>query len=572
MSSVTTDPAGGYRPSSVSGIAGASGRILRAGAAAIVALVLLPIAALVFTAAQSSGDLWPHILRNVLPVAITDTALLAIGVGLIAGTIGTGTAWLVAVCRFPGRGVFEWALLLPLAIPTYIQAYVYVDAIHPLGPIPTAIRAALGMTSPRDLWLPEVRNLPGCIVLLGLVLYPYVYLPARAAFLVQTASALDAARTLGHGATGTFFRIALPLARPAIAVGVTLALMETVNDIGASEFLGVQTLTLSIYSTWLNRSSLPGAAQIALFMLLVMIALVMLERWGRRHISHANVGARSRPPMRRQLAAGQATLAFLACLLPVALGFLLPAGHLVHAAYGRYMFNGLPETVFVEALNTALFAAIGTALALGCGLLLAIAARTGTVRSSRLLRLAAVGYAVPGTVLAVGLLVPLAGFDNLVSSTIQSLGGRATGLILSGSGAALIIAYVIRFLAIPVGALETGYEKVGMTLDMAARSLGERPGGVVRLIHLPLLRPALGTAALLVFVDCMKELPATLMLRPLNFETLASHVYSEAARGSYEDGAFAALLIVLVGLIPVILLARLSRPRHDQEPSSGRSR
>ncbi|GAB4066619.1 iron ABC transporter permease [Ancylobacter sonchi] len=552
----------GTRPSSVSGITGAAGGLMRLGALAIVGLVALPLAALVATAAQGTGDLWPHILRNVLPTAITDTALLVAGVGILAGTIGTGTAWLVAVCRFPGRGVFEWALLLPLAIPTYIQAFVYVDAVHPLGPVPTAIRAMLGMTSPRDLPLPEVRNLPGCIVLLGLVLYPYVYLPARAAFLVQTASALDAARTLGHGATATFFRVALPLARPAIAVGVTLALFETVNDIGASEFLGVQTLTLSIYSTWLNRSSLPGAAQIALFMLAIMIGLVLLERWGRRHISHANVGSRARPPMRRDLSAGAAAFAFLACLLPVTLGFLVPVGHLVHAAYGRFLFRGLPETLLPEVLNTALFAGIGTVLALGCGLLLAVAARTGTVRRIGMLRIAALGYAVPGTVLAVGLLVPLAGFDNLVSSAVQALGGPATGLLVSGSGAALIIAYVIRFLAIPVGSLEAGYEKIGVSLDMAARGLGQAPGGVVRRIHLPLLRPALGTAALLVFVDCMKELPATLMLRPLNFETLASQVYGEAARGSYEDGALAALLIVVVGLIPVMLLARLSRPRQ----------
>lgn len=565
MSSVATETRTIYRPSSVAGIGGLAGGTLRAVAIAVVGLVLLPLAALIATAAHGTGDLWPHILRNVLPVAITDTTLLALGVGIIAGTIGVGTAWLVAVCRFPGRGIFEWALLLPLAIPTYIQAFVYVDAVHPLGPIPTAIRALFGMKSPRDLWLPDVRNLPGCIILLGLVLYPYVYLPARAAFLVQTASCLDAARTLGHGATATFFRIALPLARPAIAVGVTLALMETVNDIGASEFLGVQTLTLSIYSTWLNRSSLPGAAQIALFMLVIMIGLVILERWGRRNISHANVGARTRPPMRRKLTAGGAALAFLACLIPVTLGFILPAGHLVQAAYGRFMFAGLPESLLRETINTATFAAIGTLVALACGLMLTIAARTGTVHSTRLLRFAGLGYAVPGTVLAVGLLVPLAGFDNIVSSAVQSFGGPATGLLISGSGAALIIAYVIRFLAIPVGSLETGYDKIGMSLDMAARGLGESPGGVVKRIHMPLLRPALGTAALLVFVDCMKELPATLMLRPLNFETLASQVYGEAARGSYEDGALAALLIVLVGLIPVILLARLSRPRQNRD-------
>lgn len=536
--------------------------LLRAGAGAAVLLVLLPLLALLWTALQGSGDLWPHLLRNVIPHALMETALLVLGVGVFAGVIGTGTAWLVAVCRFPGRGVFEWALLLPLAIPTYIQAFVYVDAVHPLGPIPTFIRGLFGLR-PRELWLPEVRSLPGCIVLLGLVLYPYVYLAARSAFLVQTASVLDAARTLGAGAGETFFRIALPLARPAIAVGVTLALMETVNDIGASEFLGVQTLTLSIYSTWLNRSSLPGAAQIALCMLLVMFALVLLERWGRRKLKVSNIGDRARAPVRRRLSGSHATLAFLACLPPVLLGFVLPAGHLALAAWKRIAFHGIPETILVETGNTALFAALGTGFALLLGFTVAVALRTGALRSTLALRLAGLGYAVPGTVLAVGLLVPLAGFDNFVSGLSRQFTGVSTGLLLSGSGAALILAYVIRFLAIPVGGLEAGYGKIGTTLDMAARSLGEKPRGVVRLIHLPLLRPALGTAALLVFVDCMKELPATLMLRPLNFETLASHVYAEAARGTYEDGALAALLIVLVGLLPVILLARLSRPRHD---------
>ncbi|MFD2031777.1 ABC transporter permease [Ancylobacter dichloromethanicus] len=543
--------------------ASASGSLLlRAAAGAVVLLVLLPLLALGWTALKGSGDLWPHLLANVIPHALLETTLLVAGVGAVVGVIGTGTAWLVAVCRFPGRGVFEWALLLPLAIPTYIQAFVYVDAVHPLGPIPTLIRTSFGLR-PRDLWLPEVRSLPGCIILLGLVLYPYVYLSARAAFLVQTASVLDAARTLGGGGRGRRSSASpcrLP-ARPS-RWGVTLALMETVNDIGASEFLGVQTLTLSIYSTWLNRSSLPGAAQIALCMLVIMFALVLLERWGRRKLKTGNIGDRARPPARRALSPGAAGLAFLACLLPVLLGFVLPAGHLALTAWKRVSFHGVSETILVETVNTALFAALGTGLALLLGFAVVVALRTGALRSSLALRLAGLGYAVPGTVLAVGLLVPLAGFDNLVSHLSQQVTGVSTGLLLSGSGAALIIAYVIRFLAIPVGGLEAGYGKIGSTLDMAARSLGERPGGVVRLIHLPMLRPALGAAALLVFVDCMKELPATLMLRPLNFETLASHVYAEAARGTYEDGALAALLIVLVGLVPVILLARLSRPRQ----------
>jgi iron(III) transport system permease protein len=545
-------------------------RALPLAALVIGAVVLAPILALALIAGEGSGDLWPHLVANVLPHALTETALLVAGVGVIVTVIGTGTAWLIAVCRFPGRGLFEWALLLPLAVPTYIQAYVYLDAVHPLGPIPSAIRAVLGMDNPRDLPLPEVRSLWGCVLLLGLVLYPYVYITARAAFLMQTASALDAARTLGAGAWESFARIALPLARPAIAVGVTLALMETMNDVGASEFLGVQTLTLSIYSTWLNRSSLPGAAQIALAVLVLVLALVLIERWGRRHLKLDNVGARARPPIRRELSGGGAAAAFLGCLAPVTLGFLLPAGHLAYTALQRWRFSGISPTLATEALNTALFAALGTALALGCGLIVAMAVRLGLSRT--VARIAAFGYAVPGTVLAVGLLVPLAAFDNMIASLVQFLSGHASGLLLSGSGAALVIAYAIRFLAIPIGGLEAGYARLGDSLDMAARSLGESAGGVARRIHLPLLRPALGGAALLVFVDCMKELPATLMLRPLNVETLATHVYGEAARGTYEDGALAALLIVLIGLLPVILLARLSRPASHQEASSGSSR
>ena len=248
----------------------------------IALLVLAPVAALVAIAAQGSGDLWPHLLAYVLPDAIRDTAALLVGVGCVTVVVGVGTAWLVATCRFPGRDLFEWALLLPLAVPTYIVAFVYLDVLHPLGPVQTALRALFGISDPRGLSLPDVRSIGGCILLLGFVLYPYVYLAARATFLMQSAPALEVARTLGAGRLATFLRVALPLARPAIAVGTTLALLEALNDIGASEFLGVRTFTVSIYSTWVNRSSLPGAAQIALVMLAAVIALVLLERWGRR--------------------------------------------------------------------------------------------------------------------------------------------------------------------------------------------------------------------------------------------------------------------------------------------------
>jgi iron(III) transport system permease protein len=526
----------------------------------VAAIVLAPIAALFAIAAQGSGDLWPHLLAYVLPQAVHDTALLLLGVGVVTVVVGVGTAWLVTTCRFPGRGFFDWALLLPLAVPTYIVAFAYLDILHPLGPIQTALRALLAVDDPRGLWLPDVRSLPGCILLLGFVLYPYVYLAARATFLMQSAPALEVARTLGAGRLSTFLRVALPLARPAIAVGATLALLEALNDIGASEFLGVRTFTVSIYATWVNRSSLPGAAQIALVMLAAVLALVLLERWGRRHRQFSGGSRRAHPPALAELSGLVSIGAFTACAAPVLIGFVLPALYLAHEAWARIGFAGLSPNIVIEARNSVLFAAAATTVALTLGLVLAHAARldrSGLADAAA--RVGSLGYAIPGTVLAVGLLVPLATFDNALDAAVRQVLGFGTGLLISGSGAALVLAYVIRFLAISAGGVEAGYAKIPASLDMAARSLGESTRGTMLRVHLPLLKPSLGAAAILVFVDCMKELPATLLLRPFGFETLATHIYAEAARGTYEDGAVAALMIVLVGLGPVVLLARMSQ-------------
>ena len=527
----------------------------------VAAIVLAPIAALFAIAAQGSGDLWPHLLAYVLPQAVHDTALLLLGVGVVTVVVGVGTAWLVTTCRFPGRGFFDWALLLPLAVPTYIVAFAYLDILHPLGPIQTALRSLLAIDDPRGLWLPDVRSLPGCILLLGFVLYPYVYLAARATFLMQSAPALEVARTLGAGSLATFLRVALPLARPAIAVGATLALLEALNDIGASEFLGVRTFTVSIYATWVNRSSLPGAAQIALVMLAAVLALVLLERWGRRHRQFSGGSRRAHPPALAELSGLAALGAFLACTTPILIGFLVPALHLANEAWTRIELVGLARNVVIEARNSVLFSTAATAVALVLGLVLAHAARLdrGGLADAAA-RIGSLGYAIPGTVLAVGLLVPLATFDNALDAATRQVLGFGTGLLISGSGAALVLAYVIRFLAISAGGVEAGYAKIPASLDMAARSLGESTRGTMLRVHLPLLKPSLGAAAILVFVDCMKELPATLLLRPFGFETLATHIYAEAARGTYEDGAVAALMIVLVGLGPVALLARMSRP------------
>ncbi|MFG1212894.1 iron ABC transporter permease [Xanthobacter flavus] len=520
--------------------------------------VLLPLLALAGIAARGSGDMWPHLIATVLPDALAETGLLVLGVGVVTLVVAVPCAWLVATCTFPGRSVLEWALLLPLAVPGYIVAFSYLDVLHPLGPVQEALRALLGIASPRGLRLPDVRSTGGCILVLSAVLYPYVYLSARASFVLQSAAALEVARTLGASRWRAFLRIGLPLARPAIVAGLTLVLLEVLGDIGASEFLGVRTLTVSIYSTWVNRSNLPGAAQIALVMLALVLGLILLERWARRARRFVATGsARPQAPLRLTGLQGFAAAAF--CALPVMLGFLVPLLHLSISAARRMAETGFPTRILGEAATTAALAAGTVTLGLGLGLVVALGQRlTRAPLASGFARVASLGYAVPGTVLAVGLLSPLAGFDNMLDAAMKQTFGVSTGLLLSGSGAALVMALAIRFLAIPVGGIEAGFAKLSPHLDMAARSLGSSQPRTVRRVLLPLLRPALATAALLVFVDAMKELPATLLLRPLGLETLATHVYGEAARGTYEDGALAALVILLVGLGPVMLLARMS--------------
>ncbi|MEX0852002.1 MAG: iron ABC transporter permease [Bauldia sp.] len=512
-------------------------------------------------AASGSGEVWRHLAAHVLPAAVPDTAILLLGVGAVVVGLGTGTAWLVAAYEFPGRRILDWALLLPLAVPTYVVAFAYLDILHPIGPLQTALRALLGIGDPRGLRLPDIRSLPGAILLFGLVLYPYVYLTTRAMFLMQAAGFIEAARVLGAGRRRVFLAVALPLARPAIAVGASLALMETLNDVGASEFLGIRTLTLAVYSTWVNQSDLPGAAGIALFMLAVVLLLVTIERRARRHQRFSATTQRPYAPARQPIGGLAGWLALALGSLPVLLGFVIPAFHLTRVAAARIDFAGISDAIVRETWNTVAVSAAATVAAVGLGLLVAYATRLDQgALGSRLARLASLGYALPGTVLAIGLLVPLAAFDNLLDGFARSFAGISTGLLLSGSGAALVYAYVARFLAISVGGIEAGFDKVPRSLDHSARTLGRTALGALTDVHLPLIRPALGAAAILLFVDCMKELPATLLLRPLNFETLATHLYAEAARGTYEDGAIAALAIVLAGLLPVILLARLSRP------------
>ena len=544
--------------------AGAAALLLGLAALAVAALVLSPVVSLAHAALQGTGELWPHLWAYVLPQALWQTGALLLGVGAMVTVLGTGTAWLVAAYEFPGRRLLEIGLLLPLAVPTYIVAYAYLDLLHPLGPVQSTLRDLLGLTRPRDLAFPEIRSLPGCILLLGFVLYPYVYLPTRALFRMQAANLMEAARTLGGRPATTFRRVALPLARPAIALGTSLALMEALNDIGAAEFLGVRTLTVQVYATWINRSDLAGAAQIALVMLALVMVLVAAERRARRGRSFATAAQRPRRMARLPLsrAAGAAALAL--GLLPVACGFLIPAGFLGHSAAARILRTGIPERLPAEIASTVLYAGIATLIAAAIGFLVAASPRLLARKSwgPALIRVAGLGYALPGTILAIGLLGPLALADGALGEAGRALFGVAPALVGLGTGGALVTAYLVRFLGIAVGTSEAGLARLPGTLPEASRLLGHGPLGTLRRIQLPLAWPALLSGALLVFVDCAKELPATLLLRPLNVETLATHLYGEAARGTYEDGTVAALLIVLVGLIPVALLLRVDIPER----------
>lgn len=544
-----------------------AGRLWLAASSLVALSVLAPIAALALTAAGGTFDLWRHLIAYVLPAAVRDTLVLLTGVGLLTVGIGTALAWLVTAYEFPGRRTIDWALLLPLAVPTYIVAYAYLDVLHPVGPVQTALRGVLGIDSPRDFRLPDIRSMAGCILLLSVVLYPYVYLTARAMFLMQTANLIEVARTLGTGQRALFFRVAVPLARPAVVVGLTLVLLEALNDIGASEFLGVRTLTVSIYATWITRSDLAGATQMALAMLAVVFVLVLVEQRARRDRQYANDAQHARPLEAHRLRGWRGAAALAAGVLPIAFGFLIPAVYLVDATIERLSFAGLSPTIVSAAGATVAFSLVASVLTVGAGVVVAYAARvSGAQVAGMFTRVAALGYAVPGTVLAIGLLPVVTGIEAGIDAGATQILGVSTGLLLLGSGAAVVYAYVVRFLALASGGVGAGLSRISSSLDDAARTLGEGPGGRLRRVHLPLVRPAIATAAMLVFVDCMKELPATLLLRPLGVETLSTHLYGEAVRGTYEDAAIAALLIVASGLLPVLVLARVSRMRPDSLP------
>jgi iron(III) transport system permease protein len=438
------------------------------------------------------------------------------------------------------------------------------------GPIQTMLRAAFGWHTVRDYWFPDVRSLGGAIFVLSTVLYPYVYLSARASFVQQSICVLEVARTLGQTSAGAFWRVALPLARPALAAGLALALMECLNDLGAVQYLGVQTLTVSIYSTWLQRASLGGAAQIALVAVAFVLVLMLAERSARGRGQFHHTTGRYRSIPFSDLEGWRALAATVLCALPVLVGFVLPLAMLLVQS-AAHVSDALAAGFWRAVGNSVGVSVAAAAATVALGLVLAYAQRVAPnllVRGAA--RAAGLGYALPGTVLALGLLIPLAAFDNRLDALFRQWLGLSTGLLLSGSLFVVVLAYVIRFLAVSLSALEAGFARLSPNLDAAARTLGETALSALWRVHMPLLVPVLGAAALLVFVDAMKELPATLLLRPFNFETLATHVYAYAALEQFESATLGALTIVLIGLVPVLLLHQtVAAGRAGQGLASG---
>lgn len=521
----------------------------------IAALVSIPVLVVVGYVFVPAGDIWSHLASTVLPRYVTNSLILMAGVGIGALVIGTGTAWLVTMCRFPGRKQFEWALLVPLAMPAYVIAYTYTGLLDYAGPVQGALRQAFGWQGKTEYWFPEIRSLGGAITMLTLVLYPYVYLLSRAAFIEQSVSALEASRTLGSGPWRSFFSVALPLARPSIIAGLALALMETLNDFGTVQYFAVDTFTTGIYRTWLGLGEPAAAAQLAAILMIFVFVLLAAERRSRGSAGFHQATSLYRPLPSYVLSRSRASLAFAACALPIAFGFLLPATALLIWVVET---QAIIELSFLRLAGNSFLLAAGTGvLAVMLALLLAYGLRLRPKRVTfAAARVASMGYAIPGAVIAVGVLLPFAWLDTHIDAWMREAFGVSTGLLLSGTLVALVFAYLVRFFAISFNAVEAGLARVTPNMDGAARTLGLSAAATLLRVHTPMIRASLLTAGALVFVDVMKELPATLIVRPFNFDTLATRVFELATDEQLQQAAAPALAIVLVGIIPVVVMSR----------------
>jgi iron(III) transport system permease protein len=525
--------------------------------AAIASLVLLPLLTLAWLSASANSELWAHLANTVLADYVLSSLSLMLGVALLTSLLGIGSALLVTQYHFKGVNFFHWALLLPLAMPAYITAYSYTGLLDVAGPIQSLLRTHFELRF-GQYWFPEIRSLGGAIFVLSFVLYPYVYLMARASFIEQSQHLREVAQLLGYSRRKAFFRITLPIARPAIIAGVSLALMETLADFGAVSYFGVNSFTTGIFRTWYGLDSVEGAAQLALILLSFVVVLLALEKSSRKRAAY-HVKKTAKPAQPQHLSGKKQALAIALVCTPLLLGFVIPCAQLIYWAIKN--IEQLASGEFWQLVaNTLTLASITASVALFLALLVAYSHRLSQSRFTSISKgIVGLGYALPGLVIAVGVLIPLAYFDNTVDGWLRSNFNYSSGLLISGTIAALVIAYLVRFLAVALKSVDSGLGSIHPNMDQAARSLGLSPFSVLRQVHLPIMKGSIITGLLIVFVDVMKELPATLVLRPFNFNTLAVRAYELASDERLADAALPSIAIVLAGLLPVILLSRVSR-------------
>ncbi|MEX1197724.1 MAG: iron ABC transporter permease [Pseudohongiellaceae bacterium] len=541
-------------------------RLTTAGIILLCLLISIPVLTIAVSLGRDSGGVWQHLLDTLLWSYIGQSLVLMGGVGLLVLVFGIIPAWLVTMTRFPGSRLLEWALVLPLAMPAYIIAYTYTGMLDITGPVQTWIRESTGLAF-GEYWFPDIRSMGGAITMLALVLYPYVYLLSRMAFMEQSVCVLEVSRTLGAGPLTAFRRVALPLARPAIVAGLALVLMETLADYGTVQYFGLSTFTTGIFRTWFGMGSPTAAAQLSAVLMTFILVLVLTEQWSRNRSRYFHTSNRySRLPQPR-LRGWKAWIALLACGFPVLAGFLVPVFQLV--LWALQSWSVINRDDFLElTYNSLRLAVMAAVIVLTLAMLVAYLKRLrpGLLMRS-VFRVLGLGYAIPGTVIAVGILIPFAAFDNGIDSFMRARFDFSSGLLLSGTLVAVLFAYVVRFLPVAMNTIDAGLGKIKPTMDDAGRSMGYTAWQLLRRIHIPMLRSSLLTASLLVFVDVLKELPATLILRPFNFNTLAIRTYELANQERLAEAAASALMIVLAGIIPVIILSLSisgSRPGYDK--------
>ncbi|MCS6134725.1 iron ABC transporter permease [Shewanella baltica] len=523
---------------------------------ALATILVLPLVALILQALQPDEAVFGHLMATVLPTYIINSLLLIFWVSLGALLLALPCAWLMARCEFVGRRYLQWALLLPLAMPGYIVAYVYTDLLDYAGPVQRSLRTIFSWSSPQDYFFPDIRTLGGAACMLSLVLFPYIYLLARTAFMEQSLSLAHASRIMGCSPWQSFWRLSLPMARPALAVGVALVAMETAADFATVNYFAVPTLTTAVYDTWLGYGNLTAAAKLSAIILLVVFSLIGFERFARRKQQLFQKQSRIQASDLYRLSAVQTAVALSFCATLLLLAFLLPFGILLSYAIG-YFEQSWDESFWQLSLNSLSLALITSLICCLIALLLMFVRRISPRPSDALpSRLASTGYALPGTVLAIGVLVPLTMLDFAINDLADLLGLDGPGLILTGSVVALIFAFCVRFVAIAIGSVESSYKRISPSLDMVSLTMGQGPRQLLQRVHLPLLGKGLFAGALLVFIESMKELPAALLLRPIGFENLATYVFQFVSDEKLEHGALAAIVIVLVGLVPLIYLNR----------------